>query len=63
MLAAAKSPADLEAGTKARIETAIDEAFVFGFRRVMVVACGLALASALTALVWIEGRPIGGTAS
>ncbi|MGH9459892.1 MAG: MFS transporter, partial [Vicinamibacteria bacterium] len=57
MLAAAQSPEGLEVGTTARIETAIDEAFVFGFRRIMFVACGLALASALTALVWIEGRP------
>jgi len=57
MLAAAKSPEGLEAETTTRIETAIDEAFVFGFRRIMFVACGLALASALTASVWIEGRP------
>jgi EmrB/QacA subfamily drug resistance transporter len=56
MLAAAQSPEGLGSETTARIERAIDEAFVFGFRRIMFVACGLALASALTALVFIEGR-------
>ncbi|HEX9724712.1 MAG TPA: MFS transporter [Vicinamibacteria bacterium] len=61
MLAAARSSEGLEVETTARIERAIDEAFVSGFRRVMFVACGLALASAFTALVWIEGH--GGVAS
>jgi len=56
MLAAAQSPEGLGSETTARIERAIDEAFVFGFRRIMFVASGLALASALTALVFIEGR-------
>jgi EmrB/QacA subfamily drug resistance transporter len=63
MLAAAKIPAGLAAGTTSRVEAAIDGAFVFGFRRVMLVACALALTSALTALVWIDGRPMGGAVS
>ena len=57
MLAAAESPQGLESETMAHIEGAIDDAFVFGFRRIMLVSAGLALASALTALLWIEPQP------
>jgi EmrB/QacA subfamily drug resistance transporter len=63
MLAAARAPEGLDAETKVRVHEAIDAAFVFGFRRIMMVACGLALASAFTALVWIERRSIAGTGS
>lgn len=38
------------------MERAIDESFVRGYRVVMVVAAGMALASALSAAILIEGR-------
>jgi EmrB/QacA subfamily drug resistance transporter len=56
MLAAAESPQGLEGETTAQVERAIDDAFVSGFRLIMVVAAGLALMSALTALITIEGK-------
>jgi hypothetical protein len=48
----------VDAGTEARIERAIDESFVAGFRAAMLVSAGLALASALAAalLVGDSGR-------
>ena len=48
-LGAAEAPEGVDAGTEARIERAIDESFVAGFRAVMLVSAGLALASALAA--------------
>jgi hypothetical protein len=50
-LGAAEAPEGVDAATAARIEDAMEEAFVAGFRLVMGVAVGLALASALVALV------------
>jgi MFS family permease len=38
------------------VERAIDEAFVSGYRAVMLVAAGMALASALSAALLIEGK-------
>lgn len=48
-LGAAEAPEGVDAGTAARIEHAIDESFVVGFRVVMLVSAGFALASALAA--------------
>src|SRR5215210_208773 len=44
-LGAAKAPEGIDAKTAAHIESAIDESFVAGFRTVMLVCIGLALAS------------------
>jgi hypothetical protein len=56
-LGAAEAPEGVDAGTAAKIERAIDESFVAGFRTVMVVSAGLALASALAAALLVgDGR-------
>ena len=56
-LGAAEAPEGVDARTEAKIESAIDEAFVAGFRAVMVVSAGLGLASALTAALLVsDGR-------
>jgi MFS family permease len=55
-LGAAEAPEGVEAGTAARIERAIEEAFVAGFRVVMLVSAGLALASALVAVLLVGDR-------
>jgi EmrB/QacA subfamily drug resistance transporter len=52
-LGAAEPPEEVDAGTAAHIERAIDESFVAGFRAVMLVSAGLALASALVAAVLV----------
>jgi hypothetical protein len=52
-LGAAEAPEGVDAGTAARIERAIDESFVAGFRAVMVVSAGLALTSALAAALLV----------
>jgi hypothetical protein len=52
-LGAAKAPEGVDARTKAQIEGAIEESFVAGFRTVMVVCVGLALASALAAALLV----------
>jgi EmrB/QacA subfamily drug resistance transporter len=57
-LGAAEAPEGLDPGTAARIERAIDESFVAGFRAVMLVSAGLALASALAAALLVGGRII-----
>jgi EmrB/QacA subfamily drug resistance transporter len=54
-LAAAEIP-PAAAPIQAAIKQAIDECFVNGFRRVMLVGCGLALASSLIAWLIIRGR-------
>lgn len=58
-LGAARPPEDVDVWTAARIERAIDESFVAGFRAVMAVCCGLALASALSASLLVDGRRAG----
>jgi MFS family permease len=61
-LDAAQAPEGVGAATAARIEEAIAESFVAGFRVIMVVGVGLALASALVAVL-ISGQhttPAGG---
>jgi len=54
-LAAAEAPPEIESETRAMIKQAIDESFVAGFRRVMLIASGLALASAACAWLIIGG--------
>lgn len=59
-LAGAAIPPDLDQALQAQVRQALDESFVAGFRTVMLVACGLALASAACAAVLIEDtRPPG----
>jgi hypothetical protein len=60
-LGAAEAPEEVSARTEARIERAIDESFVAGFRAVMVVCAALALASALAAALLVEDRRIHST--
>jgi EmrB/QacA subfamily drug resistance transporter len=55
-LGAAEAPEGVAAGTEARIERAIDESFVAGFRAVMLISAGLALASALAAALLVRGK-------
>ena len=55
-LGAAEAPEDLDAESRAAVERSIDEAFVSGYRVVMLVATAVALASALGAAVLIEGK-------
>ncbi|HWT03006.1 MAG TPA: MFS transporter [Pyrinomonadaceae bacterium] len=55
-LAAAEVPAGADAQTKAALERALGESFVAGFRFVMFIAAGLALLSALSAWLLIEGK-------
>ena len=50
MLGAAEAPEGVGADTRAQIEEAMAESFVVGFRLIMVVSVGLALASALVAV-------------
>jgi hypothetical protein len=57
-LGAAEAPKGVEAGTEAHIERAIDESFVTGFRAVMLVSAGLALASALVAALLVSDRRV-----
>jgi len=52
------APEGVDAGTAARIERAIDESFVAGFRAVMLVSAGLALASALVAALLVGDQRV-----
>ena len=61
-LGAAEAPGGLDAALSATVERAIDEAFVSGYRAVMLVAAAMALASAISAALLIEGKkPKAGT--
>src|SRR5438445_8726830 len=51
-LAGLELPSNLNASTSAAIRTAINKAFVFGFRLIMLVCAGLAMASAAVAWLW-----------
>ena len=53
-LTAIEIPASLDAGTRQRIRTAVDDSFVAGFRTVMIVAAGLALLASASAAWLIE---------
>lgn len=55
-LAAAEVPPGLGNTLSAALDRAIAESFVDGFRWVMLIATGLALASALVAFLMIQGR-------
>jgi hypothetical protein len=55
-LGAARAPESLDAASQAAVERAIAEAFVSGYRVVMLVATASALASALGAALLIEGK-------
>jgi len=57
-LGAAKAPEGIDAKTAAHIESAIDESFVAGFRTVMLVCIGLALASGLAAALLVDDRRV-----
>ena len=59
-LAAAEPPSGSDSQTRQALKEAVDESFVFGFRLVMMVASGLAAASAFSAFVMIQGTPPGG---
>jgi hypothetical protein len=54
-LAAMDVPQGVDAETGRALRTAIDESFIDGYRVVMLIACGLALLSAASAAVLIEG--------
>ena len=55
-LAGAETPQGLSEGQAAGVEEAVDESFVGAFRLIMLVAAGLAVASAVAAAVLIEGK-------
>ncbi len=55
-LGAAEVPDNLDRETAAAVERSRDEAFVAGFRVAMLIAAGLALASAVVAAIMIEGK-------
>ena len=52
-LAGLQAPIGLDASTRAAIKESVGEAFVFGFRMIMLICAGLSLASAAAALVMI----------
>jgi EmrB/QacA subfamily drug resistance transporter len=56
-LAATEIPAEVDIGARALIKRSIDESFITGFRLVMLVASGLALASAACAWLMIGKSP------
>ena len=55
-LAAAEVPMGLSGELTSALERAIDESFVVGFRLVMLIAAGLALASGLAGAILIKGK-------
>ena len=55
-LGAAEAPEDLDASLEEAVERALDEAFVSGYRAVMLVAAAMAVASAIGAARLIEGK-------
>ena len=57
-LGAAQAPEGVDAATEARIEGAIDESFVAGFRVVMLASAGLALASTLVAALLVGDQRV-----
>ena len=56
-LAAIELPPNLDAKTQQLIRRAIEESFVSGFKSVMLIGAGLAVASAVIALFWISATP------
>jgi EmrB/QacA subfamily drug resistance transporter len=60
-LGAAQAPDNLDAAQSANVDRAIDEAFVTGYRVIMLVAVAMALASALSAALLLEGKKPAGS--
>jgi EmrB/QacA subfamily drug resistance transporter len=60
-LAALEVPATLDSHTSAEVKASIDDAFVYGFRLIILICVVLAAASALQAWLLIEGRPDSGS--
>jgi EmrB/QacA subfamily drug resistance transporter len=58
LLAAVEPPPEVDEATAAAIDTAVDEAFLGGYRLVMLIAAGMALTSALIAVLVVEGTAI-----
>ena len=58
-LAAAEVPAEVGGETRAAVQQAIAESFVVGFRVVVLVAAGLAVAGAISAALMIEPKGSG----
>ncbi|HEV2731371.1 MAG TPA: MFS transporter [Terriglobales bacterium] len=58
-LGALDVPSNVDASTSAAIRTAIIQAFVFGFRIIMLLCAGLAVASTGVALRMISSRSVG----
>jgi len=56
-LAAATLPKEIAPPMREMLRQAIDESFVHGFRTIMSLGAGLALASAIASLLFISGRP------
>jgi hypothetical protein len=57
-LAAIELPDTIDAATRASAQRAVANAFVSGFRWIMVISALMCFASALAALLWIDGaRP------
>jgi EmrB/QacA subfamily drug resistance transporter len=56
-LAAIELPSDMDIATREATERLIDESFIAGFRAVMLIASGLALASAATAWFVVRDKP------
>jgi len=57
-LAGAELPTNIDPVVGRLLKQAVDESFVAGFRRVVAVAAGLALLSALSAWLLIAGKPV-----
>lgn len=57
-LAAAAPPKSLGVKARSRVQVAIDEAFLTGFRVVMLIASGLAVAAAISAAMLMSGRSL-----
>lgn len=55
-LAALVIPQDLDAATRAKVQRAVRESFVDGFRLAMLIGAALALLAAVAAAVLIDGR-------
>jgi EmrB/QacA subfamily drug resistance transporter len=55
-LAALEIPPSLDSNTFAQVKGAVDDAFVYGFRSVMLICVGLSVASAGAAWLLIEGK-------
>jgi EmrB/QacA subfamily drug resistance transporter len=56
-LAGMQLPAGLPSSTRAAVKQSIGEAFVYGFRLVMLICAGLCVASATVAWLWISLEP------